>query len=257
MGQFPALPDVVAVAADRLVVIIRVEDDGSVVVRDLANGGLSTTSASELSAPPSFSDPTAPTLMSIVHATDAQWERARRREAVIAGVANASDLGEQVTRASARLGVSRRTLFRWLASYRDAPQTSSLLPRPRGTPTGARRIDAHLEQLIAEVIRDVNLTKVRAKKEEVVRRVGLRCSCERLTPPSRKTILARIRALDAREVAKSRRLGCSRPRRPPSSIQCRGLTGWTTRWTSYRSITRLSTSSSSTKHTDCRSAGPG
>ena len=204
MGQFPALPDVVAVAADRLVVIIRVEDDGSVVVRDLANGGLSTTSASELSAPPSFSDPTAPTLMSIVHATDAQWERARRREAVIAGVANASDLGEQVTRASARLGVSRRTLFRWLASYRDAPQTSSLLPRPRGTPTGARRIDAHLEQLIAEVIRDVNLTKVRAKKEEVVRRVGLRCSCERLTPPSRKTILARIRALDAREVAKAR-----------------------------------------------------
>ena len=204
MGQFPALPDVVAVAADRLVVIIRVEDDGSVVVRDLANGGLSTTSASELSAPPSFSDPTAPTLMSIVHATDAQWEHARRREAVIAGVANASDLGEQVTRASARLGVSRRTLFRWLASYRDAPQTSSLLPRPRGTPTGARRIDAHLEQLIAEVIRDVYLTKVRAKKEEVVRRVGLRCSCERLTPPSRKTILARIRALDAREVAKAR-----------------------------------------------------
>ena len=48
------------------------------------------------------------------------------------------------------------------------------------------------------------LTKVRAKKEEVVRQVGLRCSSERITPPSRKAILARVRALDTREVAKAR-----------------------------------------------------
>ena len=64
--------------------------------------------------------------------------------------------------------------------------------------------DRLLEELIAEVIRDVYLTKVRAKKEEVVRQVGLRCSSERLTPPSRKAILARVRALDTREVAKAR-----------------------------------------------------
>ena len=41
-------------------------------------------------------------------------------------------------------------------------------------------------------------------QEEVVRQVGLRCSSERLTPPSRKAILARVRALDTREVAKPR-----------------------------------------------------
>ena len=204
MGHFQAVPDVVAVVADRLVAIVRVDDDGSVVVRDLANGGLSTTSASELSAPPALLDPTVAPVLSIVQATDSQWERARRREAVIADLENASDLADQVTRASVRLGISRRTVFRWLAAYRDAPQTSSLLARPRGTPTGTRRIDAHLEQLIAEVIRDVYLTKVRAKKDEVVRQVGLRCSSKRLTPPSRKAILARLRALDTREVAKAR-----------------------------------------------------
>lgn len=204
MGHFHAIPDVVAVAADRLVAIVRVDNDGSLIVRDLANGGLSTTSASELSAPPALLDPAAAPVPSIVHATDAQWERARRLEAVIAGLVNANDLADQVSRASARLGVSGRTVFRWLAAYRDAPQTSSLLARSRGTPTGARRIDARLEQLIAEVIRDVYLTKVRAKKEEVVRQVGLRCSSERLTPPSRKAILARVRALDTREVAKAR-----------------------------------------------------
>ena len=206
MGHFHVIPDVVAVAAARLVAIVRVDNDGSVVVRDLANGGLSTISASELSAPPALLDPTVAPVLSIVQATDARWERPRRREAVIADLANASDLADQVTRASARLRVSRRTVFRWLAAYRDAPQTSSLLARPRGTPAGARRIDAHLEQSIAEVIRDVYLTKVRAKKDEVVRQVGLRCSSERLTPPSRKAILARVHALDTREVAKARLL---------------------------------------------------
>ena len=180
MGHFHAIPDAVAVAADRLVAVVRVGNDGGVVVRDLANGGLSTISASELRTPPAPSDPTISPLLSLVQTTDAQWERARRREVVIAELVNASDLANQVTRASAGLGVSRRTVFRWLAAYRDAPQTSSLLSRPRGTPTGARRIDTRFEQLIAEVLRDVYLTKVRAKKEEVVRQVGLRCSSERL-----------------------------------------------------------------------------
>ena len=204
MGQFHAIPDAVAVAADRLVAVVRVESDGAVVVRDLAHGGLSTISASELSAPSALSNTTGTPARSLVQATDAQWECARRREAVIAAVANANDLADQVTRVSTGLGVSRRTVFRWLAAYRDAPQTSSLLARPRGTPTGARRIDVRLEQLIAEVIRDVYLTKVRAKKEEVVRQVGLRCSSERLAPPSRKAILARVRALDTRDVAMAR-----------------------------------------------------
>ena len=65
MGHFQALPDVVAVAADRLVAIVRVELDGSVVVRDLANGVLKTTSASELSAPASLVACTETTLLSV------------------------------------------------------------------------------------------------------------------------------------------------------------------------------------------------
>ena len=37
MSRFHVIPDVVAVAADRLVVIVRVGTDGNVVVRVLAN----------------------------------------------------------------------------------------------------------------------------------------------------------------------------------------------------------------------------
>jgi len=204
MGRFLALPDVVAVAADRLVAVVRVDPDGSVIVRDLANGTLSATSASELSAPKTELVPPSNTLAAIANSTDAQWEHARRREAALVGLVDSSDLGAQVSTAAARLGVSRRTVFRWLALYRAKPQTSSLLPQARGTPSGARRILNDFEQLIAEVIRDVYLTKVRAKKEEVVRRVALRCSVEGLKAPSRKAILARVNALDVRQVARAR-----------------------------------------------------
>jgi hypothetical protein len=103
MGHFHAIPDAVAVAADRLVAVVRVSNDGGVVVRDLANGELSTISASELSAPPALSDPAIAPVLSLVQATDAQWQRARRREAVIAELVNANDLVNQVTRASAGL----------------------------------------------------------------------------------------------------------------------------------------------------------
>ena len=137
MGHFYPIPDSAAVAAGRLVAIVRVGSDGGVVVRDHANGGLSTISASELSAPPALSDPAIAPVLSLVQTTDVRWQRARRREAVIAELANASDHANQVTRASAGLGVSRRTVFRRLAAYRDAPQTFSLLARSRGTPTGA------------------------------------------------------------------------------------------------------------------------
>ena len=54
MVQCHALPGFVAVVADRLVSIV------SVVIRDLASGKLSRTSAADLSAPPALSEPFAP-----------------------------------------------------------------------------------------------------------------------------------------------------------------------------------------------------
>ena len=110
MGQFYAFPGVVAVVADRLVSIVSVDDDASVVIRDLASGKLSRTSAADLSAPPALSEPTAPALSSIVQASDAQWASARRREAVIAAIQDAEKAGDQGVHAAAQLGVSRRTL---------------------------------------------------------------------------------------------------------------------------------------------------
>jgi putative transposase len=204
MGRFQVMAQALAVAGDRLVVIVSVEPDGAVMVRDLANGRVHAANPSELSAPPKVLHGHAMDEMGIASATELQWTLAQRRKEAICKIDDSQNVSRQIAAIAAEFGVSRRTVFRWHALYRESPQTSALLPRARGTPAGAHRIAAPLDELIAEVIQAVYLTKVRAKKEEVVRMVGLRCAALGLKPPSRKPILARIKELDPAQTARGR-----------------------------------------------------
>lgn len=204
MGRFQVVSNALAVAGDRLVAIISVEPAGAVMVRDLANGRIHAACAADLSAPPAAVRLKASSESIISAATDSQWALAQRRKEAICGIDEAQNAARQVAQIAADFEVSRRTVFRWLALYRQAPQTSTLLPRARGTPVGAHRIDDRLDKLIAQVIQEVYLTKVRAKKEEVVRMVGLRCAALGLRSPSRKPILARLKELDPGQAAKAR-----------------------------------------------------
>jgi putative transposase len=204
MARFLVVPGSVAVASDRLVQILGVNADGSIEARDLANGSTFNCDPSSLRAAPRARHEAAGAAQRIDVAGDNDWETARQREAVLKTISEQGYLSRQVADAAANLGVSARTVFRWLAAYRQMPQTSSLLPNPMGPPKGTKRIDAKVEEVIEAVINDVYLTKPRAKKEEVTRMVSLRCEALGLKAPSRKPILARLSALDKALVAKAR-----------------------------------------------------
>ena len=204
MARFLVLPGSVAVASDRLVQILGLNVDGSIEARDLANGSTFNCDPSLLKAAPRARHGQAGAAQRIDVAVDNDWETARQREAVLRTISEQGNLSRQVADAAANLGVSVRTVFRWLAAYRQLPQTSSLLPNPMGPPKGTKRIDAKVEEVIESVINDVYLSKPRAKKEEVARMVGLRCEAMGLKAPSRKPILARLSALDKSVVAKAR-----------------------------------------------------
>jgi putative transposase len=72
----------------------------------------------------------------------------RRRESAVNAILETNDVAQHVSRVADEIGVSRRTVFRWLAVYRQTPQSSALLHRTMGPPVGGRRIAAHLERLI-------------------------------------------------------------------------------------------------------------
>lgn len=204
MSRFQVIAGTVAVADERLVRVVRFDDKGQVVVCDLATNQETVTSAAALSAPVAAVAPASGKTAAIDEIPQAQWHIARTREQAIAAIDPRQDVTEQVRRTASLLGVSRRTVFRWLTAYREAPQTSTLLPKTAGPRVGSHRLHPEVEQLITQAINDVYLQKVRAKKEEVVRMVGLRSAAAGLTPPSRKPILARLNALDLKMVARAR-----------------------------------------------------
>jgi putative transposase len=108
--------------------------------------------------------------------------------------------------AAQALGLSVRTVRRLIARYKTSAQTTSLLAHQRGPNKNRRRLGTDRERLIDTVIDQIYLVRPRKPMEEVHREVVRRCRRDHLIAPSRNSVLSRIRALDARLVAR-RRLG--------------------------------------------------
>jgi putative transposase len=102
------------------------------------------------------------------------------------------------------LGMSSRAVYRLVARYRISAQTTSLLPRRRGPNKKRRRLGDTRERLIDEAIERRYLVRPRTPMEEVYRNVKQRCRDLSIPAPARGSVLARIRALDARHVARQR-----------------------------------------------------
>ncbi len=84
---------------------------------------------------------------------DDLWQRATDRENAVAALLEGK--GPLAGRAKAVAGqhrVSVRTLYRWLARYRDTSQTSALIAHARGVRSGAHRLDVVRERLVDKII---------------------------------------------------------------------------------------------------------
>ena len=154
MGRFQVIPGTVAVADERLVRIVHIDDKGQVVVCDLATNQETVTSAAALSAPAAGEAAISRKTTTVEEVTEEHWQIARQREQAIADIDPRQDVTDQVQRTANRLGVSRRTVFRWLTAYRESPQTSTLLPKPVGPRMGSRRLGPERGPLVFSAISD-------------------------------------------------------------------------------------------------------
>jgi len=135
----------------------------------------------------------------------AEWSLAEKRESAIREVLTGDGpTKERVKVASVALGISARAVYRLLARYRISAQTTSLLPRRRGPNKTRRRLGETRERVIDEAIERRYLVRPRTPMEEVYRNVKKRCRELSIPAPARGSVLARIRALDARHPARIR-----------------------------------------------------
>lgn len=138
---------------------------------------------------------------------NSDWTEAQRREAVLReAIGGEGSTAARSQIAAQALGLSVRTVRRLIARYKTSAQTTSLLAHQRGPNKNLRRLGTDRERLIDTVIDQIYLVRPRKPMEEVYREVVRRCRRDHLIAPSRNSVLSRIRALDARLVAR-RRLG--------------------------------------------------
>ena len=139
--------------------------------------------------------------------SDEAWNAAQMREEIVRRAMIGSDPATSRIKAAAEaLHVSARTIQRLMRRYRASAQTSSLVPHEPGPRKVRRRLGLVRERLINEAIEKCYLIRPRPPMEETYREVVRRCRQRDLPAPARNSVIRRIRALDARLVAR-RRMG--------------------------------------------------
>jgi putative transposase len=72
------------------------------------------------------------------------------------------------------LGISRATLYRLIAVYRQTPTVEALEPKHRGRQNGIFALDKVRDQIIHQTIREIYLKPTRPRMTYLVQQVHLR-----------------------------------------------------------------------------------
>jgi putative transposase len=155
-------------------------------------------------------------------ATDADWSAAAEREQLIATLASEPRARlVDVDAAANSLGLSRAMIYRLLARYRSNPQTSSLLSNQAGRKEGSFVLDERVEHVVSRLVQTFFLTPERPSIAALHRLILVECRKSGLKPPSYKAVRARIRSIDAEELA-HRRFGAKTARDRFRPVQAEG-----------------------------------
>ena len=141
----------------------------------------------------------------LTRADSTAWSIACSREPVIRALAALPKLTPAaIAEACDELSLSRTRIFELVGRYRADPVTSSLLNRSRGVAKGFKRLAPDVDQVIADEIEQFHLSRPKPKLSQLVRRIKFSCLERELPPPSRKTIEARVVAIDRERLVAAR-----------------------------------------------------
>lgn len=140
--------------------------------------------------------------------SDEDWKKAQQKYLAIKpliGGGYDNYIGEQgYERRAKEVGVSSRTLKRWVKSYQSTNSIGSLLDKKRGWRSGQTRISSQMNKLINEVINDYYLTIQRPTIQSTIREVYKRCHQLGYEKPSANTIRRRIKSISEEKLLKGR-----------------------------------------------------
>lgn len=138
--------------------------------------------------------------------SDAPWEQARTRTAVIGSLADRGVIGiAAADRAAAELGISRRQVYVLLGKYRQGSGLVTDLAVRRSTGgKGGHRLPEPVEEIIRDLIRRRFLTRQKRSVAALHREIASACAARGFKAPTRNTVTRRISMLSPVEVGRRR-----------------------------------------------------
>ena len=125
--------------------------------------------------------------------SDEYWEKALEKYEMIKPLLNYEQHCPAFVKERAKeVGVSDRSLYRWIQAYNSLGSIAGLVSRKRGWAEGNSRLSKEQDELVTAVINEFYLHKQRPTIEQTIREVQRVASQKGLDSPSRRTIRQRI-----------------------------------------------------------------
>ena len=137
--------------------------------------------------------------------SDEYWEKALEKYEMIKPLLNCEQhCPASVKERAKEVGVSDRSLYRWIQAYNSLGSIAGLVDRKRGWAKGNSRLSKEQDELITAVINKFYLHKQRPTIEQTIREVQRIASQKGLDSPSRRTIRQRILRISEEERLRKR-----------------------------------------------------
>ncbi len=149
---------------------------------------------------------------------------------------------EQVDGVAQKLKLSRASVYRLLARFKDSREATSLLPAAPGRKNGAKELGVDQEKIIHAWIEKFYLSRQRPSVAALHRTIALECFQAKLEVPSYNAVRSRVNSLNAVDVVRAREgaraanqfgsrclsgnFGRSRSARKRKKFSTHGLLGW-------------------------------
>lgn len=143
---------------------------------------------------------------------DEEWQEAQKKLLAISPIIMGDDsyctkgfsLEKAYEKRAKEVGVSSRTLKRWVKAYQSTYSIGSLISKKRGWKQGTKRLDAKVEKVLNDVIDDYYLTTQRPTAQAAIREIHKRCYIQGLNKPSKNTIRNRIDQISEKDLLRGR-----------------------------------------------------
>lgn len=192
-------------------VILALADINLVLAKEVGSGEKVLLKIGDISPPKSIDTPvTTPTVkQDLWEISQEDWRIAEERRRHIDPLLNSKTYqwaDGLVDKIAAEVGVSRATLYRWAATFRETKLLSSLLPNFGGRGgAGKTRLPPEVDAIILDCIENFHDTEQNPSIAATVEEIRRRCSNAQLRLPALNTIKARIELSKGRERVKSRK----------------------------------------------------